>query len=55
MWSTMRNPGCRKSDAEMIRCTEGSAAPRINLFVIPQPNPKDNVQVHRPQKDETQH
>lgn len=31
MWSTMRNPGCRNRDAEIMRCIGGSAAPRMNL------------------------
>ena len=27
----MRKPGCRKRDAEMMRCIAGFSAPRMNL------------------------
>lgn len=33
MWSTIRNPGWRNNEAEIIRCVDGSAAPRMNLWI----------------------
>lgn len=31
IWSTMRKPGWRNSEADRIRCVGGSIAPRTNL------------------------
>ena len=31
MWTTIRNPGCRIREADIMRCVDGYTAPRINL------------------------
>ena len=34
MWSTMRKPGCKKREADMMRCVAGSTEPLINLDIV---------------------
>ena len=31
IWSTIKNPGCKKSEAEIIRCIDGCWDPGTNL------------------------
>jgi len=41
MWSTIRKPGCKKIEAEIIRWVGGSIALRVNLVIMVQ-NGLDN-------------
>jgi hypothetical protein len=36
IWSTIKKPGCKKREADMILCTLGLSEPRMNLWKIDQ-------------------